>query len=61
MVDIEFWIVFVIENSTNLQKLVLKGEMSSHFGPHGTKTTLVIRSLQDASNNFNCKCNCYKL
>ncbi len=52
MVGIEFWIVFVIENSTNLQKLVLKGEMSSDFGPNGIKATLVIRSLQDDSNNF---------
>jgi hypothetical protein len=36
MRDIEFWVVFVIENSIKLQKLVLKGKFNwvtiSYFG-----------------------------
>ncbi len=28
MGDIEFWVIFVIENSTKLQKLILKRELS---------------------------------
>jgi hypothetical protein len=32
--DIEFWASFVTENSTQLQKLVLEGEISLVIGAH---------------------------
>jgi hypothetical protein len=31
---IEFWVIFVIENSTKLQKIVLKGESSWVISSH---------------------------
>ncbi len=34
MEDIEFWAIFVTENSTLLQKLVLEGETSLVMGSH---------------------------